>query len=364
MRMQETGVRFALPALGPRLAVVAIIVGSLLVSAPHALANAYPNEPAPVSPPICTDGGAPATVSIDAGTVTNTTTLDLSADGGTGIGDSSGGNDNTATTGDGGKDHKGNGKHDNGKNKKNDRRDDEPETAAAGNGGVSNASANGGAISTGNVNSGGNVGNAIGVGDTWGSGYDPCGNAIPAVRIVGGTVTNQTLISVSADGGTAIADASGGDNNVASTGGRAGNGGSITSSAGNGGVSTASANGGAISLGDINSGGNAGNAIAVGGTVAGPVPVCCASPPINSCRSTRLRARPRHPPRFRTIHRAKSSSYRAPAKGWRSPEGSGPGSLAGPGGRHGELDGETPHGMTPEPYPQRASPRDPTPRGG
>ena len=42
------------------------------------------------------------------------------------------------------------------------------DTASAGNGGEVTASANGGAVSIGDVNSGGNVGNAIGVGDTWG----------------------------------------------------------------------------------------------------------------------------------------------------------------------------------------------------
>ena len=41
----------------------------------------------------------PATVSIDAGTVTNSTTLELSADGGAASGDSSGGDDTLATTG-------------------------------------------------------------------------------------------------------------------------------------------------------------------------------------------------------------------------------------------------------------------------
>src|SRR5215204_6727744 len=48
--------------------------------------------------------------------------------------------------------------------------DDESWTdiASAGNGGVATASANGGAVSIGDVNSGGNAGSAIGVGDTWG----------------------------------------------------------------------------------------------------------------------------------------------------------------------------------------------------
>jgi hypothetical protein len=41
--------------------------------------------------------------------------------------------------------------------------------ASAGNGGVATSSANGGAVSIGDVNSGGNAGNAIGVGDTSGA---------------------------------------------------------------------------------------------------------------------------------------------------------------------------------------------------
>jgi hypothetical protein len=44
--------------------------------------------------------------------------------------------------------------------------DDFVDIASAGNGGVATASANGGAVSIGNLNSGGNVGSAIGVGDT------------------------------------------------------------------------------------------------------------------------------------------------------------------------------------------------------
>ena len=40
------------------------------------------------------------------------------------------------------------------------------ETASAGNGGVATSSANGGAVSIGDVNSGGNAGNAISIGDT------------------------------------------------------------------------------------------------------------------------------------------------------------------------------------------------------
>ena len=78
------------------------------------------------------------------------------------------------------------------------------DTASAGNGGVATSAANGGVVSIGDVNSGGNAGNAIGIGDTWGS-----------VFADGGDVTNLTNISVTANGGTAISDASGGDYNLA-----------------------------------------------------------------------------------------------------------------------------------------------------
>jgi hypothetical protein len=78
------------------------------------------------------------------------------------------------------------------------------DVASAGNGGVATASANGGAVSIGDVNSGGNAGNAIGVGDTVGT-----------VGVDGGAVSNSTALDVSANGGTAIADASGGDYNLA-----------------------------------------------------------------------------------------------------------------------------------------------------
>ena len=69
---------------------------------------------------------------------------------------------------------------------------------------MATASANGGAVGIGNINSGGNAGNAIGVGDTYGS-----------VAVDGGAVGNSTTLSVSANGGTAIADASGGNYNLA-----------------------------------------------------------------------------------------------------------------------------------------------------
>ena len=79
------------------------------------------------------------------------------------------------------------------------------QTALSGNGGAANASANGGAMATGDFNTGGNAGTAIGVGDTWGG----------TVMVDGGDMANSTNFSGSVNGGTAIADASGGDYNVA-----------------------------------------------------------------------------------------------------------------------------------------------------
>jgi hypothetical protein len=80
--------------------------------------------------------------------------------------------------------------------------------ASAGNGGVATASANGGAVSVGDINSGGNVCNAIGIGDT--------SAAVPVdPQVFGGDCANLTALDVSANGGTAIADASGGNYNLA-----------------------------------------------------------------------------------------------------------------------------------------------------
>jgi hypothetical protein len=83
--------------------------------------------------------------------------------------------------------------------------DDWTDIASAGNGGVATASANGGAVSVGNINSGGNVCNAIGIGDTFG----------PDPAVYGGDCFNTTALDISAGGGTAIADASGGNYNIA-----------------------------------------------------------------------------------------------------------------------------------------------------
>jgi hypothetical protein len=76
--------------------------------------------------------------------------------------------------------------------------------AAAGNGGLAGASADGGSVTIGDVNTGDNVGNSIGVGNTYGGVY-----------VRGGTATNSASIGVSTDGGGAIADASGGYDNLA-----------------------------------------------------------------------------------------------------------------------------------------------------
>jgi hypothetical protein len=83
--------------------------------------------------------------------------------------------------------------------------DGDTDIASAGNGGVATASANGGAVSIGDINSGGNVGCAISVGDTFG----------PDPAVSGCDVFNTTTLDVEAGGGTAIADASGGDYNIA-----------------------------------------------------------------------------------------------------------------------------------------------------
>lgn len=94
------------------------------------------------------------------------------------------------------------------------------------------------------------------------------GEPAVAVMITGGTITNETVIDISANAGTSVSDASGGSNNLATTGGGAD--GIDTASSGNGGVATSAANGGAVSMENINSGGNVGNAISVGDTTCAP----------------------------------------------------------------------------------------------
>ncbi len=193
-------------------------------------------------------GYGPSNVAVVGGTVSNETTLRLSADGGLAVATADGGNGNFAVAGAGGL--LGNGGN-----------------ASAGLGGVAVAQANGGAITVGNINSGNNRGNTILVGS--GGLFGRASN----VHINGGTVRNSTTIAISADGGTAVSSADGGDNNTAvgGDGGFIGNGGDAA--AGNGGVAVAEANGGAVTVGDINSGGNRGNTIVVEGVQGGNVAV-------------------------------------------------------------------------------------------
>ncbi len=188
-------------------------------------------------------------VNVSGGTVTNETTVDLSADGGTAVSNAKGGNGHAAAGGPGGTGGDGG-------------------DAAAGNGGLAFAEANGGAITVGNINSGNNKGNTIvvGLGGGW---FGPVSN----VRISGGTVSNETTVRISADGGTAVANANGGNGNAAAggAGGTGGDGGDAA--AGNGGIAAAQANGGAVTVGNINSGGNSGNTIVVQGSQSGNVNV-------------------------------------------------------------------------------------------
>lgn len=179
--------------------------------------------------------GRASNVRIDGGTVSNSTTIAISADGGTAVSNANGGDNNVAVGGNGGVFGDGG-------------------TAAAGNGGVAVAEANGGAVTVGNIDTGGNSGNVIVVDGSQG------GN----VNVDGGTVTNETTIDISADGGTAVSNANGGDGNVAvaGNGGLVGDGGDATAS--NGGVAVSEANGGEITIGDIDTGNNSGNTIVVG----------------------------------------------------------------------------------------------------
>ena len=135
-------------------------------------------------------GGNELCVAISGGTVQNATVVDVAADGGTAIGDASGGSGNLAAitgndnnnNGNNNNNNHDNNNHDNNRNNnnRNNNRNDwsaeslqsleerllQTETASAGNGGVATASADGGAVAIGDINSGGNVGNAIAVGDT------------------------------------------------------------------------------------------------------------------------------------------------------------------------------------------------------
>lgn len=76
--------------------------------------------------------------------------------------------------------------------------------AAAGNGGFSNANANGGAVAVGDIFSGDSGGSVIRVGNTYGD-----------VWVDGGATANSLDFGITAAGGTGIADSSGGDDNIA-----------------------------------------------------------------------------------------------------------------------------------------------------
>ena len=220
---------------GLRIVPVAMVLAGVASMAPDAAATG------------CT---RPANIAVNGGTVSNQTTVDLSADGGLAVSLADGGDDNIAVGGNGGLLGSGG-------------------NAVAGNGGVAIADANGGMIDLDNINSGDNSGNVVAVT----AGSSPCGYGARNVVVDGGTVSNETTVRLSADGGTAVASANGGDDNIAvgGSGGLLGNGGNA--SAGNGGVAVADANGGAVTVGNINSGGNQGNTIVVQGSQGGNVNV-------------------------------------------------------------------------------------------
>jgi hypothetical protein len=183
----------------------------------------------------------PSTIAVNGGTVSNETTLDLSADGGVAVSSADGGNGNAAAGGPGGVTGTGG-------------------DAAAGTGGDAAAAATGGMIDLDAITSGNNRGNTIVVN----SGAAPCGSGPRTLSINGGTVSNETTLTLSANGGVAVSSANGGNGNAAAggAGGLLGNGGDAA--AGTGGLAVAQANGGAISIGAITSGNNRGNTILVG----------------------------------------------------------------------------------------------------
>jgi hypothetical protein len=183
-------------------------------------------------------GGNGLCVAVSGGTVQNATVLDVVADGGTAIGDASGGTGNLAADAGndndndrGGNNHNNNNNRDNddngngNRNNRNNRNDWTSEslvsfeqrllqtdTASAGNAGVATASADGGAVSIQDINSGGNAGNAISVGDTVcpggvkstaGGGKAPGGNATTGGGGRGGQVRALPKTGVGELGGGA-----------------------------------------------------------------------------------------------------------------------------------------------------------------
>lgn len=221
----------------------------------------------------CEGGGGYAgdgTVSIDGGTVTNTSTFNISATGGTAIADGSGGDENAGAVGGAAAEEE-------------DRRrrgvvglrnellgiDSGPVggVLSVGNGGTGRATADGGIVIIDSIDTGGNTGNTINVGGAAGSGggggegYKPSGNpCLPSnLSIDGGDVAYSSEFDISADGGTAIADGSGGGTNFGF-----GNVGGVLS-VGSGGSADATANGGLVQIENIDTGNNSGNTIDVAG---------------------------------------------------------------------------------------------------
>ncbi len=169
-------------------------------------------------------------VAVSGGTVQNATVLDVVADGGTAIGDASGGTGNLAADAgndkdnDNGRNNRNNNNNNNNNNRNNrnnwtsesllslEQRLLQTDTASAGNAGVATASADGGAVSIQDVNSGGNAGNAISVGDTVcpggvkstaGGGKAPGGNATTGGGGRGGQVRALPKTGVGELGGGA-----------------------------------------------------------------------------------------------------------------------------------------------------------------
>lgn len=166
---------------GSRLAAIALVAGGLLCAPAASAASTLP--------------------SINGGTVSNSTSLPVSANGGTSLSSAASGSDNLSLTGGAG--------FNNGRYNRNSCRDNDnywndsycwdyrhdnwdyrenrgypwnypynrnyrngaPQLASAGNGGVAGSSANGGSVSLGTINSGGNAGNAISAGFPFGAGY-------------------------------------------------------------------------------------------------------------------------------------------------------------------------------------------------
>lgn len=217
------------------------------------------------------------TLVIHGGNHSTVNTIDLAADGATGTADGSGGDENTATTGDpapiaavdasaaeaqplpvGDAQVVG---------------DATGGEAAAGNGGDAVADASGGTLyapanadgsAPVTINTGGNSGSTINVGDVY------AGDGTTVVEIYGGDTAVRTDVAMSVNGGNATADASGGDRNfaavlapaeVAVSGG--------TAAAGNGGGASAFATGGIAPVGQILGGNNEGATISVGDIYGG-----------------------------------------------------------------------------------------------